>query len=1477
MVAPDDSISITNNTVGGSGRVRALKQVVVGSRIVPQDLSQTPWNGQNSHAVPNPGGYYTGNTDRMYTFTVNCATTGGCAVGSGTWTLAWNDGTGNSGSLNFGAGYASPTFLPMGSLGVTLALYSGSVKNGESFAFSARTPRDTFQYTINREPHTQPLVIVSYNDPQGNHRFVIPPQAMSLTAPTDNLSQFAGQMLPDVGVEIVTAAPFAAGSNGVNLLVNNPAATSLANAHLFLEFVNITGTVVSEVPLTVTLPPGPTYTPITFNSSAFNPPFVLDDDYIVMAFLTDYQGNILDTAGRPLSSFQEDPLPKLTGDAVTWNIGTVAQGSLVKTGLPLANTGFGVLYTYLDTTPGLSLNRNARTVGAADLVDYELVLRTAALPVGPYDQTATLHTSDPNRPNVFVRVLGQIAAPTGDTSGGALSRPLDVPVSVQGPQNQGDWVEFTHSLGPNPESLHPVKVLSQDYATLYGVGKYATAFGQDITSYDMFGDGRDGDITVNSSVVFDASRTALSSSVNVSALDISLASANGFSQGDEVLIIQIQGAGAGNYDFRRIAVVSGNQLTLNQGLSHAYTNNNTQIVRVPNYHNVIVTASGRWVAPAWDGRTGGVLVFRSSGILSVDGVISSNGGNGGVSVYYGSAPGNGGSGGGFRGGASHSDGNGGDGGAAYTGEGSPGLYGHAPNPNGQGGGGGQLDNIGSNGNASGGGGGHANSGGNGVKTNSAHAGLGGGPAGNETLSTLFLGGGGGGGYKDTSSNSGGGGGGGGIILVMARDLQLSTVGTISSNGGVGGNGADEADGGGGAGGTILLKSGSSVINVNRVTALGGPSNGYGGTGSYGRIRLEYCEVPPPFSTNPPASTQKLSCYIAEQVDSTPFNTTRINLPDTIPDGQSHTYEVQFGRKLDFITVGSQITTMRIPAGMAVTATLNALVSGIISGTTAVKLDIGNDGTWDWQTSRNITDAYTFASPDLAGAFNAYWSAHGAPTTGTLDVPVKLYLSKPAQALLTNIQLSVAGSKLRGVRVPAHTYGNFMLDFTVGGSGTGPLTVALDVGDNGSMDWSYTGTPGLPYRLLTGNLSAAVNAYLSGKSGDVDVPVRIFVAPDHTVTLNDYTASVSDKTDLTADGFTVNPTTSQPTGALWKEGDVIPVRATIRNTGNVDSGPVTAAFFATAPGWGDWYIGSAFVANLPKNGGSAQVNIQWDTTGFTGNVPVKVVVNPYGRVAESNTQNNSAGTTVVFETTPTPTPVTPTNTPTPITPTNTPTPVTPTNTPTPVTPTHTPTPVTPTHTPTPVTPTNTPTPVTPTNSPTPVTSTHTPTPVTPTDTPTPVTPTNTPTPSPTRVEGVIKPGTGGNISASVGVTVSMAFLPGSVDEDVQVTIEQTDDPSDGFGFQVAGHIFKITARTLSGNPVTTFDPPFYLVVRYDSLPLGLDTPPALTFWQENKKIWVDIPTVHNQVNHTLTAVLDHLTIFAVIQRERKPIYLPLLVR
>ncbi|MCB0098189.1 MAG: hypothetical protein KDE46_20800, partial [Caldilineaceae bacterium] len=143
-----------------------------------------------------------------------------------------------------------------------------------------------------------------------------------------------------------------------------------------------------------------------------------------------------------------------------------------------------------------------------------------------------------------------------------------------------------------------------------------------------------------------------------------------------------------------------------------------------------------------------------------------------------------------------------------------------------------------------------------------------------------------------------------------------------------------------------------------------------------------------------------------------------------------------------------------------------------------------------------------------------------------------------------------------------------------------------------------------------------------------VPLRFYVSPDRTVTLNDYTADYSQSSALSAAGLQVSggvqAASTQAVDIL--EGDIVPLQATIQNSSGADSGLLTAAFFAHAPGWGDWYIGSDFVTNLSA-GGSAQLSIDWNTIGFSGNVPVKVVVNPYGRLTESNYDDNVSELTV----------------------------------------------------------------------------------------------------------------------------------------------------------------------------------------------------------------------------------------------------------
>ena len=102
------------------------------------------------------------------------------------------------------------------------------------------------------------------------------------------------------------------------------------------------------------------------------------------------------------------------------------------------------------------------------------------------------------------------------------------------------------------------------------------------------------------------------------------------------------------YEFLHVSSVSGSQVNFTTSKVNWYgdgwrddsnigTTAGQQIVmlmRVPNYHNVTVT--GTLTASAWNGLTGGLVVFRASGTVSGAGTVvvdalGYRGGGGGVS------------------------------------------------------------------------------------------------------------------------------------------------------------------------------------------------------------------------------------------------------------------------------------------------------------------------------------------------------------------------------------------------------------------------------------------------------------------------------------------------------------------------------------------------------------------------------------------------------------------------------------------------------------------------------------------------------------------------------------------------------------------------------------------------------------------------------------------------------------------------------
>ncbi|NLF02952.1 MAG: hypothetical protein GX601_18465, partial [Anaerolineales bacterium] len=419
-------------------------------------------------------------------------------------------------------------------------------------------------------------------------------------------------------------------------------------------------------------------------------------------------------------------------------------------------------------------------------------------------------------------------------------RPLDVQVTVPGDHSAGETYEFAHALGPDPESLHPVAVYSEDYGVLWGMGEHATAFDEGSQAYvAMFGDGRDGDLTVPSgqTVTINSTRT----SITASGATATVGSSSGFGVGDRVFVHQSQGtANVGRYELATIAAIDGASWTFEAPLAHTYSSasGKAQAVRIPQYQNV--TVQGTLTAPAWDSSTGGILVVLANGLMEVSGTVSMDakgfrggreqvanshlGGQGGEGIHDWSGHGGGGDppyqartpGGGGKtmdgdgAGASSGPGTGGAGGGYtygnQTDEGAGGGGGGGHTYGGGGGGGGTDSNKagGSGGlaNAPTGGGGGGGGCGGGCDSPNSYGGSSGQPGGAGSFGGGAGGGlgntGGGGNGQSGGRDSGAGGGGGGSSYGTPG---LSALHLGSGGGGGGGHeGLNQAGGAGGAGG-----------------------------------------------------------------------------------------------------------------------------------------------------------------------------------------------------------------------------------------------------------------------------------------------------------------------------------------------------------------------------------------------------------------------------------------------------------------------------------------------------------------------------------------------------------------------------------------------------------------------------------------------------------------------------------------------------
>lgn len=367
------------------------------------------------------------------------------------------------------------------------------------------------------------------------------------------------------------------------------------------------------------------------------------------------------------------------------------------------------------------------------------------------------------------------------------------------------------------------------------------------------GNGRNGALTVNTArtIINTAMRMSVGARRGETSLSVDTSAAP--ATGGLVMVHQTMGfpsstpsgstgqtspGNVGRWELARVSSVvvgSPTLLRLTAPLMYSYTAPGAQVVTVPEYGSVNVTAAGSLVPPAWDGNSGGILAFLASGALINSGAIQADGV-------------------GFRGGAftnntSRTACEGGD--LSTTLGGSHKGEGVVVERFGPASGRGNLVNAGGGGNCSnagGGGGGHRGFGGTGGRSSVLDGsrdvgGLGGTLMEYSIVEAMLFGGGGGAGEGDNGVGSSGGAGGG---IVFFRAANVSGTGRISANGmpSVAASGEDGA-GGGGAGGSVIVRTAAGLA-CGQVEVRGGNGGnvlaesiqfGPGGGGAGGHVLL----------------------------------------------------------------------------------------------------------------------------------------------------------------------------------------------------------------------------------------------------------------------------------------------------------------------------------------------------------------------------------------------------------------------------------------------------------------------------------------------------------------------------------------------------------------------------------------------------------------------------------------------------------------
>jgi formylglycine-generating enzyme required for sulfatase activity len=127
--------------------------------------------------------------------------------------------------------------------------------------------------------------------------------------------------------------------------------------------------------------------------------------------------------------------------------------------------------------------------------------------------------------------------------------------------------------------------------------------------------------------------------------------------------------------------------------------------------------------------------------------------------------------------------------------------------------------------------------------------------------------------------------------------------------------------------------------------------------------------------------------------------------------------------------------------------------------------------------------------------------------------------------------------------------------------------------------------------------------------------------------------------------------------------------------------------------------------------------------------------------------------------------------------------------------------------------------------------------------------------------------GGNLSTTMGALETTIHIPpGAISENATLVVQLATAPPSSENFRRVGDVLDIQLHTEAGGSITEFLKPFTMTIGYraeDVTEVNAELL-ALHYWNTDISQWQKISTTVDVGNSQLNAVLDHLTLFAVLE-------------